>query len=75
MAKRLKCNKSNCFQNKCGVRCELLTEPTSQQPCPFFKTEEEVEAGRVWAHRKLAREGKWDLIKKYEYNPYRRGQW
>lgn len=71
---RPRCNKMDCFMNKCGTRCELLTDYPSQ-PCPFFKTDAEVEKGRQEAHQKLVKEGKYDLIQMYEYNPYRRGQW
>ena len=71
---RPKCNNMKCFQNKDGRHCEILTDYPSQ-PCPFFKTEEQVEIDRQIAHKKLADEGKFDLIKKYEYNPQRRGQW
>ena len=69
---RPKCNRVDCFQNKCGARCELLTDYPSIQPCPFFKTEAEVEKGRMEAHKKLADEGKFDLIQKYEYNAQRK---
>lgn len=69
---RPKCNRVDCFQNKCGARCELLTDYPSKQPCPFFKTMEEVEKGRMEAHKKLADEGKFDLIQKYEYNAQRK---
>ena len=69
-----KCNRMDCFQYKCGARCELLTDYPSQ-PCPFYKTDAEVEIGRIEAHKKLVEEGRQDLIQYYEYNPYRRGQW
>lgn len=68
------CNNVNCFQNKTGRYCELLTDIPSQ-PCPFFKTQEKADIDRQEAHKKLADEGKWDLIQMYEYNPQRRGQW
>ena len=70
-----RCNREKCFQNKCGVYCELLTDYPSKQPCPFYKTQEQADNDRLVAHKKLASEGKWDLIQMYEYNPYRRGQW
>lgn len=66
-----RCNEKKCFQNKCGTVCELLTGHPSTYPCPFFKTKEEVKIGRQEAHKKLADSGKWDLIRKYEYNPKR----
>ena len=68
------CNQINCFANKCGRYCDILTDNPSN-PCPFYKTDEQVEEGRVQAHRKLVDDGAFDLIEKYEYNPYRRGQW
>ena len=67
-----RCNEMNCFANKCGVRCELLTAPPSVYPCPFFKTDTQLEIDRQKAHKKLADEGKYDLIKKYEYNALRK---
>ena len=67
-----KCNRMDCFQNKCGVRCELLTDHPSVQPCPFYKTEEQVEIGRQEAHAKLVKKGRRDLIQLYEYNPFRK---
>lgn len=70
-----RCNCTDCFQNPTGRACELLTDHPSKQPCPFFKTHEQADIDRQIAHKKLADEGKYDLIKKYEYNPYRRGQW
>jgi len=71
---RPRCTKMDCFQNKCGRACELLNAPPSQ-PCPFYKTVEEVDRGRQEAHKKLADAGRFDLIQMYEYNPQRRGQW
>ena len=52
MALKPKCNRIDCFQNECGARCELLNDYPSQ-PCPFFKTEAEVEIGRIEAHQHL----------------------
>lgn len=68
------CYKEDCFQNKCGRTCDLLTGYPSL-PCPFYKTQEEVDIGRQKAHKKLADAGRFDLIQKFEYNPQRRGQW
>lgn len=73
--KRPKCNKVDCFQNKCGARCELLTDPIVGHECPFYKTDKEVDLGRIEAHQKLIEMNRYDLIQKYEYNPQRRGQW
>lgn len=69
-----RCDKMDCFQNRNGRQCDLLRSRPSH-PCPFYKTDAEAEAGRMAAHKKLADEGKYDLIQKYEYNPQRRGQW
>ena len=74
MSMKPKCNRIDCFQNKCGARCELLNDYPSQ-PCPFFKTVEQCDNDRLKAHKKLMEEGKVDLVQKYEYNPQRRGQW
>lgn len=71
---RPRCNRVDCFQNRCGRACELLrTYP--RQPCPFYQTQEQVEEGRRKAHQKLVNKGRYDLIECYEYNPYRRGMW
>jgi len=70
-----KCDKIDCFQNKCGARCELLTEPIVGHECPFYKTDKEADFGRIMAHQRLAEMNRFDLIQKYEYNPQRRGQW
>lgn len=71
----IKCNKSDCFQNYCGTSCRLLNAPITDHACPFYKTEAEVDNGRIEAHNKLLEKGRKDLIEQYEYNPYRRGSW
>lgn len=75
MAIYLRCYRENCFGNKCGVRCEILTEHSTERECPFFKTQEQVETERKQAHQHLIDIGRRDLIKKYEYNESRKGQW
>ena len=74
MSVKPKCYKIDCFQNKVGARCELLTDSPSQ-PCPFYKTEEQNEKDKEKAHQRLVAEGRTDLIEEYEHNPQRRGQW
>lgn len=71
MSKLIKCEKINCFANVCHSACNCLSEKPGD-PCPFFKTEEEVERGRMEAHSTLLIKGREDLIKKYEYNPQRK---
>lgn len=66
-----KCYMNNCFANKDGECCVLVDYP-STDPCSFFKTRKQVDAGREDAHKKLVKDGRWDLIKKYEYNRYSR---
>ena len=74
--KVIHCTEHNCFQNLCGKSCKLLTAPPStMDPCPFYKTQEEVDKGREWAHQELIRKDRRDLIEQYEYNPQRRGMW
>ena len=68
------CNCSDCFQNKSGVTCELLTANPSQ-PCPFYKTHMEAETDKMEAHNRLVKLGRRDLIEKYEFNTARRGLW
>ena len=70
-----KCDRNKCFQNICGVGCELLNEPITDRECPFFKTDDEVDEGRRKAHKRLIDIGRKDLIDEYEYNAYRRGMW
>lgn len=71
MPAKPKCTHIDCFQNKCGARCELLNDyPTD--PCPFFKTDKQVEEGRQWAHKRLVDNDRFDLIEQYEHNPQRR---
>lgn len=71
---RPRCNKSDCFQNWCGNCCELLTSYPSQ-PCPFYQTQEKVDAGRLRAHQRLIAINRRDLVDKYEYNKFRKGNW
>lgn len=69
------CYRSNCFQNYCGLKCQLLTEAITDRDCPFFKTHLEMETERKKAHVKLVEKGRDDLIAQYEYNPFRVGYW
>ena len=71
MPAKLKCDRIDCFQNKCGARCELLSAYPSQ-PCPFYKTDKQADADRVKAHQRLIDIDRPDLIQKYEYNKDRR---
>lgn len=48
-AKSFTCDKQRCFANING-RCEILTSRTTKQPCPFFKTSEEFEIGKLKAN-------------------------
>ena len=69
------CNKVDCFRNKCGMYCDLLDDYPSKEPCPFYKTDAEAENGYIAAHNRLLDMGRLDLIRKYEYNSARKGQW
>lgn len=71
------CYKSDCFRNKCGIYCGLLDDIPSVHPCPFYKTDAEADSGILEAHNKLLAMGEkgMELIKKYEYNSARKGQW
>ncbi len=71
MPAKPKCYKIDCFQNKCGARCELLTAQPSQ-PCPFYKTDKQNDLDRLKAHQRLMDENRLDLIEQYEYNPQRK---
>ena len=70
-----KCKNASCYQNKCGVICELLREQIDTAQCPFFQTDKQISEGRQAAHDRLVQMGRWDLIEKYEYNPGRKGMW
>lgn len=72
MAMYPKCNRIDCFGNKCGCRCDILTEQHDTENCKFFKTDVELDQGRANAHKRLKLLHREDLIKKYEYNPLRR---
>ena len=71
MPKLIKCDKIDCFANICHSACSCLSEKPSD-PCPFFKTDDEVMEGRAAAHKHLLEAGREDLIRKYEYNPERK---
>ena len=71
------CNRADCFQNLCGY-CKLLNETydsPENEECKFFKTNDEVDRGRIDAHNTLIKKGLKHLIEQYEYNPQRRGIW
>lgn len=72
MSMHPKCNRIDCFANKCGARCDILAEQYDTDNCKFFKTDVEVEDGRTNAHKRLKEMGREDLIRKYEYNPQRK---
>jgi hypothetical protein len=71
----IRCTKASCFQNHLGKECKLLSSPIKNHECPFYKTQEKVDAERKTAHELLFDIGRIDLIEKYEYNTARRGQW
>lgn len=66
-------NHADCFQalGVGNVRCKILIAPIAGGECPFYKTEAEVEEGRLVAHEHLKEIGRTDLIQQYEYNPAR----
>lgn len=68
------CSRKDCFRNNDGQHCELLTEWPSN-PCPFYKTTEQNDSDIMTAHKRLLELGKFNLIRKYEYNKQRKGQW
>ena len=72
MAMYVKCNRMDCFGNKCGARCEILTECRDTDNCTFFKTDVQVNEERAAAHKHLKDIGREDLIRKYEYNAQRK---
>ena len=72
MAMYQKCNRIDCFGNKCGARCDILVNQHDTENCSFFKTDEQLSQERAIAHKHLKMKHREDLIKKYEYNPQRR---
>lgn len=54
-----------------GSHCKLLNSQINAADCPFYKTDEELEAGRKEAHQHLVDIGRYDLIEKYEFNKLR----
>jgi hypothetical protein len=70
------CNREKCFSNVAGHFCKLLNAGYNEdEECPFFKTDTEVDNGRIEAHNRLVMLKRKDLIEQYEYNPHRRGMW
>lgn len=65
-----RCNRGDCFANKCGVACVILDESyPDNQECPFFKTMEQYQKDRKDSHALLEEKGRYDLIAEYEYGP------
>ena len=66
-------NHHDCFQalGVGNIRCKILTAPIAGGECPFYKTEQEVEDGRMEAHMRLKEMNRYDLIQQYEYNSAR----
>lgn len=61
----------DCFQYDGLSKCKLLTKQPTGPECPFYKTEDQVRAGRLKAHDRLEDQGRYDLIEKFEHNPSR----
>ena len=59
------CLKDKCFACKDNI-CQILTDTTGfQGHCPFCKTKEQVMRERVESLVALVRNGRFDLIEKY----------
>lgn len=68
-----KCNRNDCFANKCGVACTVLNEGyPKDSDCPFFKTTEQYKEDQKSAHDHLEEIGRYDLINTYENNRMRK---
>ena len=48
------CDRRNCFANLNGG-CDILTGETRKQPCPFYKTEEQLNKERRYGEAVLRR--------------------
>lgn len=65
------CYRKDCFQNVCGVSCQLLTGQITGHPCPFYKTDQQVLEERRKALERLEEKDMHGLIESYIFNPER----
>lgn len=54
------CERYQCFACR-GMKCKVLTESITDKPCPFFKTDAELQADRKKALDRLGSIGRSDL--------------
>ena len=66
--KSIKCNRYDCFGCR-GVSCKVLKEAITDQPCPFYKTDRQLEDERCAAKERLRESGQEHLIADYINNP------
>ena len=62
--KARKCTREDCFACNKG-QCKSLKKPITDKPCPFYKTQEQLDAEDQAATDRLTRIGRTDLIEKY----------
>lgn len=67
MMNNLRCENLKCFACD-GAKCKVLSEAITDKPCPFAKTDVELQAGRQKAIDRLNTIGREDLIVQYTSN-------
>jgi len=70
--KTTRCDKQTCFACRTD-HCQVLQEAIRDRPCPFYKTDFQLEEGRMEARQHLKDIGRDDLIEQYtsNYDAYR----
>ena len=66
--KTKKCRKDDCFGCRAQT-CKVLKESVTDQSCPFFKTDSQLEAERQVTIDRLKAIRRDDLIENYINNP------
>ncbi len=62
---RCKDERIGCFANALG-QCMILTDIIRRRPCPFYKTEEQIESEREATRKKLKSKGIYEMmVEKY----------
>ena len=66
--KTTKCTRQDCFGCR-SVSCKVLKEAITDRPCPFYKTDRQLEEARKAAEEHLRATGQEHLIADYINNP------
>ena len=65
--KTIKCNRHDCFGCR-GASCKVLKEAITDRPCPFHKTDMQLEKERRESEEYLRATGRENLIEEYIHN-------